>query len=108
MSEQELVNNEAIPVTSEDVERIVEELKKEREKSLTDEEKAAIVADKLVPYRKEGEGFEEYKARRAWANKSVKNYLKSGRMFHISSVIGMKEGMGRTYVKPKKDSTNEQ
>lgn len=110
MNEQQ----EAIPVTSEDVQQIIKELEKtkiEKEKEtnedLSAEEKEAIIKDRLLPYRKEGESFEEYRARKKWADKATKNYLKMGRMFHISSVLGIQSGMGRTYVKPKEDKQNE-
>lgn len=99
---------EPIPVNAEQVEQIIAEMKEEKkEVELSDEEKEAIIKDRLLPYRKEGESFEEYRARKKWADKATKNYLKMGRMFHISSVLGMKSGMGRTYVKPKEDKQNE-
>jgi len=58
--------------------------------------------------RPEGMSFEEFKFKRAYANKMLKTMLK-GRLEHVSSWVDPIEGtkyyrkMTKTYIKPKED-----
>lgn len=55
----------------------------------------------LSPKRKQDESFEEYKKRRSINNKTLKKYLKKGRVFHSAEVyfLSGKLTKGKTYVK---------